>query len=95
MKTKKAKNAADVTEAVHSELHRLALQTDGLEFSEFEWTVLKIAAEAVATTLILNEQIKRGPLTQEQADAYGSAIKVQNGCFRALGVQNPYQARAN
>jgi hypothetical protein len=50
-------------------LEDAARATDGLEFGEFEWMVLKIAAKEVATTLLLDSRMKiLGPLTRSQID---------------------------
>jgi len=90
-----AQSLADVAAIVHGVLCEAVNRTEGLFFSDLEWAVLRIAGEAVAAALILEQRMKLGPLTSEQAEAYASAIKAQNGCFRALGVENPYEMRAH
>jgi hypothetical protein len=75
-------------------LEDAARATEDLQFDELHWVVLKLAAQQVTTTLLLDAPMKQGPLKPSQIEVYLAAVERQKRLFDYLGVENPYQPAA-
>lgn len=93
----RAKSHADVITIVRRVLADAVHATDeDRQLDELDQFSLELASQACATIIILDRRMKHcGALLPHQVDAYSSAVRVRDGCLRALKIRDPYRAPAN